>query len=84
MVVYYYLGLTLIAFLIWGYDKLQAKANGWRIPERKLIALVLAGGAFGAFLGMQLFRHKTRKPTFQVLVPASCVLHAVLFYILNT
>ena len=77
----YYAAISLVTFLVWGYDKAQAQANGWRVAERTLFALVLAGGAFGALVGMQLFRHKTRKLAFQILVPAGCVLHFVVAYI---
>lgn len=79
MLIYYYLALSLLTFLVWGYDKLQAQTGGWRVPERTLQILVLVGGAFGALAGMQLFRHKRRKPAFRALVAAGCVLHAVIF-----
>ena len=83
MLIDYFTALSLITFLDWGYDKLQAKANGWRISERSLFVLILVGGAFGALAGMQLFRHKTRKPPFPILVPAACVLHAVVYLLLG-
>jgi len=39
--------LSFITFLILGYDKLQAKNNGWRIPEKVLLLLGVFGGAMG-------------------------------------
>ena len=56
-----------ISLVIFGVDKLKSKAGGWRIPESKLL-LAAFFGPFGAFAGMLLFRHKTRKTKF-LLVP---------------
>ena len=56
--------LTSINFLLFGYDKFQAKRNGWRIPERVLLGLTLFGGGIGGLAGMLVFRHKTRKTVF--------------------
>lgn len=48
-----------------GWDKLAA-IRGWRrIPEKRLIAPVWAGGLPGLLLGMKLFRHKTSKASFR-------------------
>lgn len=71
----YYLIVNAIAFLIYGIDKLKAKADAWRIPEKTLILLAVIGGAFGAFLGMKVFHHKTRKPLFKFLVPLFAMVH---------
>ena len=56
--------LNFISFLLFGYDKFQAKLGGWRIPERVLLGLSLFGGGIGALAGMLAFRHKTRKNIF--------------------
>lgn len=47
------------------YDKSQAKTGGRRVPERKLCETALYGGWIGGLLAMHLFRHKTRKQSFQ-------------------
>jgi uncharacterized membrane protein YsdA (DUF1294 family) len=54
-------GINVIAFLAFGWDKRQSIHNGSRIAERTLIALALLGGALGALIGQQAFRHKTQK-----------------------
>jgi len=59
-----FIPLSFITFLLLGYDKLQAKNNGWRIPEKTLLLLGVFGGAIGGLLGMQVFHHKTRKNYF--------------------
>ncbi len=56
--------LNIINFFLFGYDKFQAKRNGWRIPERTLLGLTLFGGGIGGLAGMLAFRHKTRKNLF--------------------
>jgi uncharacterized membrane protein YsdA (DUF1294 family) len=56
--------LNLWAFTLFGWDKLQAEDGGWRVSERKLLALALIGGIGGVYAGRAFFRHKTRKKSF--------------------
>ena len=56
--------LNFVNFLLFGYDKFQAKREGWRIPEKVLLGLSLFGGGIGGLVGMLTFRHKTRKNIF--------------------
>ena len=63
----YLISISLITFLLYGYDKFQARNNRQRVPELVLHILTLIGGTVGAFLGQILFRHKTRKWTFQLV-----------------
>jgi uncharacterized membrane protein YsdA (DUF1294 family) len=72
--------LSLVTFLLWGYDKFQAKAGGGRVPEIVLLGLTLAGGAVGAGLGMLVFRHKIRKPVFWVVLAGAAILQAVILF----
>lgn len=65
----YLVFINVITFFIYGSDKQRAKKNRWRIPEKTLILLAAAGGSVGAWLGMQMFRHKTRKPVFTYGIP---------------
>ena len=70
--------LAVINFPTWaayGLDKGRAKSGKWRIPERTLLLLALAGGSLGALAGMIMFRHKTRKPKFYISVPVMFVAH---------
>ena len=55
-----------LAFGVYGYDKRQAKAGEWRIPEKALHTIELVGGWPGALLAQQVFRHKTRKLSYQL------------------
>lgn len=56
-----------IAFLTYGYDKMQARNMQWRVKEVTLHMLALVGGWPGALAGMHYFQHKTRKTSFQVV-----------------
>lgn len=63
-----YLILNGIVFLIYGVDKYKAVHNKWRIPETTLLVAAVFG-VIGAFAGMHVFHHKTRKAKFYVGVP---------------
>lgn len=69
------IGFNVIAFAAFGWDKRQAERHGWRIAERSLIALALFGGALGALIGQQVFRHKTRKQPFRSLLWAAAIIN---------
>lgn len=71
-------GMSLLAFALFGLDKAKARRGGRRVPEATLLCAALLGGGIGAFAGMRLFRHKTRKPPFPVLVPLLALLQAAL------
>ena len=71
MIVYFlaaYLILNGIVFLIYGVDKYKAVHHKWRIPETTLL-IAAVFGVIGAFSGMHVFHHKTRKPKFYIGVP---------------
>ena len=61
--------VNLLAFVLYGVDKLKAKKGAWRIPEATLISTALLGGSIGALIGMYTVRHKTRHIKFTVGIP---------------
>ena len=69
--------VSVLAFLLYWSDKRKARLDRWRIPENVLHAVELAGGWPGALLAQQVFRHKTRKLSFQVLFWVIVLLHQV-------
>lgn len=74
-----YLGLiNLITLLVYGIDKRRARKEKWRISEKTLLLLPLAGGSVGALTGMYLFRHKTRHWYFRLGLPAILLLQLAL------
>ncbi|MDA0158881.1 DUF1294 domain-containing protein [Solirubrobacter ginsenosidimutans] len=66
VIVAYVLGLGLITFLTYGYDKLQAVRGGRRITEPALLVLPVIGGALGGWAGMLIWRHKTKHASFWI------------------
>ena len=77
-IIYALLAVNTVTFLVYGWDKLCARKDWWRIPERVLLGLALIGGSPGALFGMKAFRHKTKHRKFTVLVPLFLVLQIAL------
>ena len=77
--------VSLIAFFLYTIDKIKAKLDAWRIPEKVLISFSLLGGAVGGYLAMLLFRHKTRHWYFHAINIASLVwqLGLLLFFLIK-
>ena len=70
--------MSVIAFLMYGLDKRQAKTDGWRVPEKRLHALAFLGGWPGAMFGQIYFRHKTQKNEFKIMTWLAAGLHVAL------
>ena len=68
----------MIAFVLYGIDKYRATRQMWRISEKTLLLIGAFGGSVGAFLGMQLFHHKTKHWKFKMLIPLFVVLHLII------
>ncbi|WP_223505612.1 DUF1294 domain-containing protein [Pseudomonas sp. GL-RE-29] len=69
--------VSVLAFLLYWSDKRKARADTWRTPENVLHAMEFAGGWPGALLAQQVFRHKTRKVSFQLVFWLIVLLHQV-------
>ena len=82
MLTCYYLAACLFTLLLFFLDKRAAKAKSWRVPERTLLLFCAAGGALGGWIGMMLFRHKTKHRKFTGTVPVFLLLHAALVVLL--
>ncbi len=74
--------LSLIAFMLYGIDKVKAKRRAWRIPEKVLLGISLFGGAVGGLLGMIAFRHKTRHWYFWFLNLVGLIWQVAVLFIL--
>jgi uncharacterized membrane protein YsdA (DUF1294 family) len=64
-----YLLMNLIGLFYMYDDKQRAIKHQYRIRERTLWLIALFGGAVGATVGMQLFRHKTKHLSFKFGFP---------------
>ncbi|MNE26422.1 hypothetical protein D3C80_1197850 [compost metagenome] len=69
--------MSLISLLLYWQDKQQARTQAWRTPENVLHASELCGGWPGALVAQQLFRHKTRKVSYQLMYWGIVLLHQV-------
>lgn len=59
-----------VAWLIMLWDKKESRKSGAeRISEGMLFFLATIGGSIGIYLGMFMFRHKTRKWYFLIGIP---------------
>ena len=67
---------NLIVLIIFGVDKRKAVREKWRISEAALLVISFCLGGIGAFVGMRLFRHKTKHARFNLLVPIAALLTA--------
>ena len=72
--------VSVLAFFLYWSDKRKARADSWRTPENVLHAVELAGGWPGALLAQQVFRHKTRKVSYQLLFWLIVLLHEVFWF----
>ena len=66
---YYLLIINIITFIIYGIDKYKSIKHKYRISEATLIILAIIGGSIGAFFGMIIFHHKTKKKKFIITIP---------------
>ena len=69
--------VSVLAFFMYWADKRKARTDARRTPENVLHAVELAGGWPGALIAQQVFRHKTRKVSFQTLFWVIVLLHQV-------
>ena len=75
--------INLLAFFLYCNDKHRATYIKPRIPEVILFLLAFIGGAFGAWMSMLFFRHKTEKPLFKLGVPILLIFNSILFYMMG-
>lgn len=69
--------VSLFSFCQYGMDKQAAQKGRWRTPENTLHIAELLGGWPGALVAQQVFRHKTRKVSFQLVFWGIVALHQV-------
>ncbi|WP_299072780.1 DUF1294 domain-containing protein [uncultured Paraglaciecola sp.] len=58
--------LSLFTYIVYAFDKSNAKNGDWRTSEATLHGLALAGGWPGAAFAQQLLRHKSQKKEFRI------------------
>jgi len=79
------LGASLVSFLLYTFDKLQAirtAKNISRVSEVKLLLSTLIGGTVGSIIAMLLFRHKIKKISFIIKFSIVIIVQAILVYLI--
>ncbi|MFC4403710.1 DUF1294 domain-containing protein [Gracilibacillus xinjiangensis] len=79
MLLIYLIIINLIGFIVMGVDKRRARKQKWRIPESRIWFIAIIGGAPGAMIAMNYFRHKTKHTSFRVFLPLLVFVHIGLF-----
>jgi len=76
--------INMMGFVLMGLDKWKAKHKKWRIAERTLFLVGIVGGSPGCWLGMYMFRHKTKHWQFVVGMPAILAIQAAVILFLTS
>lgn len=63
----YLIFINVISVLVFSLDKLNAKNNKRRVPEKILHFLELIGGVFGIIVTMYLIHHKSSKWQYYII-----------------
>lgn len=69
--------MNILGFLMMGIDKRKAIQKAYRISEKALFLCSILGGSLGSWLGMYVFRHKTRHWYFVVGMPVIFFVHCI-------
>lgn len=78
----YVLAVNILTLFLMRVDKQKALRKQFRIPERTFFLLSFLGGALGTYIGMKLFRHKTKHRLFTVGIPVLIIWNAGAFFYL--
>ncbi len=74
--------MSIVTMILYMIDKAKAQRGAWRIKEATLLGFGFFGGAVGGFLGMYLFRHKTKHWYFTVVNLLGLVVNVVVILLL--
>ena len=81
LVIYFFI-INLFAIFLMKYDKVKAINNQYRLSEKTLFLIALILGGIGIYIGMYLFRHKTKHVKFTVGIPLIIILNILTIYYL--
>lgn len=84
VLVWLYLGASVVAFILYAVDKSSARNGKRRIPEATLHNVALMGGWPGALFAQQILRHKSKKQSFRDVFWVTVMLNVgALIYLLS-
>ena len=70
---------NIVTFFMMRLDKQKAIKGKRRISERTLFSVSFALGGIGIYLGMFIFRHKTKHKKFLIFVPLAIFFNILIF-----
>ena len=73
--------INIIAFVLYGIDKKQARRRKTRIPSAVLLWMARLGGGLGSWFAMSVFHHKKHHSNFKRLVPIWIMIWLFVFII---
>lgn len=71
--------MNIVGLTVMWLDKRKAVRHKWRIPEKTLFLISIAGGSIGTWSGMYIFRHKTKHWYFVIGMPLILILQIAAF-----
>lgn len=77
IIVLYFAVMNIVGVAAMGIDKSKAKRKAWRIPEKTLFLISACGGSIGTWVGMYIFRHKTKHISFVIGMPLILIVQIV-------
>ena len=83
IIFFYLLLVNLWGFFIMGFDKKRAIKQKSRVSEALLWQIACIGGAFGMYIGMKYYRHKTKHTSFVWGIPAVILIQISVLYLLS-
>lgn len=75
----YLIIMNIVGLMVMWLDKRKAVRHKWRIPEKTLFLISIAGGSIGTWSGMYIFHHKTKHWYFVVGMPLILILQIAAF-----
>lgn len=73
---------NMIGFAAMGIDKRKARKHKWRTKEATLFLIAIIGGSIGSWIGMYVFRHKTKHWYFVIGIPGILILQVIMAVLL--
>ncbi|MED1205725.1 DUF1294 domain-containing protein [Heyndrickxia acidicola] len=84
LVFIYYLVINVLGLFLMYTDKKKAINGQYRIREATLWRVAIFGGGVGSTIGMEMFRHKTKHPSFKYGFPSLAIIQIVIvIYLAN-
>ena len=76
----YMLLINVFTLTLFGYDKDMAEKGKRRVAEKTLLIFTFLGGTLGALVGMRMYKHKTKKGSFQIKFLLTVIAQVIIYY----